>query len=192
MAKKDDIFSVGTEEKEMEVETALAGAKIEKQAEAELQDLGEEVRSLGRSPTKEERQDALAKVEWIINRTAKEMRASEAATEWARFSAKQSLIISFSLDDSIRSSSRRAMESRIAAVAERSAADSPRDHRVNVNFSEEAWGTLDRLAQRSGKSKSDVLREAIALKAWFEQTRDEGGHVLVERPDGRVREVISV
>jgi len=39
---------------------------------------------------------------------------------------------------------------------------------------------------------SDVLREAIARKAWFEQTRAEGGHVLVEQPSDKVREVISV
>jgi hypothetical protein len=63
--------------------------------------------------------------------------------------------------------------------------------RVNVNFSDQAYETLERLAHQTGKSMSDVLRDAIALKAWFEQTRAEGGHVLVERPDGKVREVIS-
>ena len=31
-----------------------------------------------------------------------------------------------------------------------------------------------------------------SLKAWFEETRAEGSHVLVERPDGKIREVISV
>jgi hypothetical protein len=64
--------------------------------------------------------------------------------------------------------------------------------RVNVNFSDQAYQTLERLARSTGKSMSDVLRDAIALKVWFEQTRAEGGHVLVERPDGKIREVISV
>lgn len=63
--------------------------------------------------------------------------------------------------------------------------------RVNVNFSEQAYETLERLARQTG-SMSDVLRDAIALKAWFEQTRAAGGHVLVEWPDGKIREVISV
>jgi Arc/MetJ-type ribon-helix-helix transcriptional regulator len=64
--------------------------------------------------------------------------------------------------------------------------------RVNVNFSEQAYQTLQDLANRSGKSMSDVLREAIALKAWFDKERAEGSRILVERPNGQVREVISV
>ena len=64
--------------------------------------------------------------------------------------------------------------------------------RVNVNFSDQAYKTLERLARDTGKSMSEVLRDSIALKSWFEQTRAAGGHVLVEHPDGKVREVISV
>lgn len=64
--------------------------------------------------------------------------------------------------------------------------------RVNVNFSEQAYQTLEALARLTGRSMSDVLRDAIALKSWFERTRAEGGHILVELPDGKVREVISV
>jgi Arc/MetJ-type ribon-helix-helix transcriptional regulator len=64
--------------------------------------------------------------------------------------------------------------------------------RVNVNFSEQAYQTLQDLASRSGKSMSEVLREAIALKAWFDRERAEGSRILVERPNGQVREVISV
>jgi hypothetical protein len=64
--------------------------------------------------------------------------------------------------------------------------------RVNVNFSEQAYQTLEDLARRSGKSMSEVLREAIALKAWFDKERADGNRVLVERPNGQVREVISV
>jgi len=64
--------------------------------------------------------------------------------------------------------------------------------RINVNFSARAYMTLEQLARQSGKSMSEVLRDAIALKAWFEQTRAEGGHVLVERPDGNIREIVSV
>ena len=62
-------------------------------------------------------------------------------------------------------------------------------HRVSVNFSEGAYKALDELAQRKGKTMSEVLRDAISLEKWFEDTRAEGGRVLVER-DGEAREVI--
>jgi hypothetical protein len=62
-------------------------------------------------------------------------------------------------------------------------------HRVNVNFSEGAYKALDELAQQKGKTMSEVLRDAISLEKWFEDTRAEGGRVLVER-DGEAREVI--
>lgn len=62
-------------------------------------------------------------------------------------------------------------------------------HRINVNFSEEAYDELTDLAQRRGKTVSDLLRDAIALERWFDETNRDGGRVLVER-DGNVREVI--
>ncbi len=61
--------------------------------------------------------------------------------------------------------------------------------RVNVDFPESVYSELEYLASRSGKTKAQVLRDAIALEAWFEKTRQEGGHVLVER-EGNVREVM--
>jgi hypothetical protein len=63
-------------------------------------------------------------------------------------------------------------------------------HRFNVNFSEGAYRDLNTLAQRKGKSMSEVLRDAIALERWFDETRREGNKVLVEQPDGRIREVV--
>ncbi len=62
-------------------------------------------------------------------------------------------------------------------------------HRVNVNFSESAYRTLEDLADRKGKSMSEVLRDAIALEKWFQDTNEGGGKVVVEQ-DGRAREVI--
>lgn len=63
--------------------------------------------------------------------------------------------------------------------------------RVNVNFSPDTYAALESLALKKGKSVSDVLRDAIALERWFEETRGEGGRVLVER-DGQVRELLKV
>lgn len=63
-------------------------------------------------------------------------------------------------------------------------------HRFNVNFSENAYRDLNTLAERKGKSMSEVLRDAVALERWFDETRREGSKVLVEQPDGSIREVI--
>jgi hypothetical protein len=65
-----------------------------------------------------------------------------------------------------------------------------KNHRFNVNFSEGAYRDLNTLAERKGKSMSEVLRDAVALERWFDETRREGNKVLVEQPDGRIREVV--
>lgn len=64
------------------------------------------------------------------------------------------------------------------------------EHRVNVNFSHSAYTTLQDLAQRKGKTMSEVLRDAIALEKWFDETYRQGGHILLEMPGGSRREVI--
>jgi hypothetical protein len=63
-------------------------------------------------------------------------------------------------------------------------------HRVNVNFSEGAWTDLNRLADDRGKTKAEILRDAIALERWFHDERLQGGRILVERASGELREVI--
>jgi hypothetical protein len=63
--------------------------------------------------------------------------------------------------------------------------------RVNVNFPEPIYRTLEELAREKGLPMADVLREAIGLQKWFDDTRKEGARILVER-DGAVREVIKV
>jgi hypothetical protein len=63
-------------------------------------------------------------------------------------------------------------------------------HRFNVNFSDAAYRDLNTLAERKGKTMSEVLRDAIALERWFDETRSVGSKVLVEQPDGRIREVV--
>jgi hypothetical protein len=62
-------------------------------------------------------------------------------------------------------------------------------HRVNVNFSQGAYNDLEQIAHSRGKTKAEVLRDAIALERWFDEARREGNRILIER-DGNVREVI--
>lgn len=66
----------------------------------------------------------------------------------------------------------------------------PKVHRVTVNFSEGAYRTLDELARKQGRTKAEVLRNAIALERWVHEVREDGGRLLVERADGSLREVI--
>lgn len=62
--------------------------------------------------------------------------------------------------------------------------------RFNVNFSEGAYRDLSTLASTKGTTMSEVLRDAIALERWFDETRRAGSKVLVEQPDGSIREVV--
>ncbi len=62
--------------------------------------------------------------------------------------------------------------------------------RVNVNFSPSAYSTLEKLAEEKGKTMSEVLRNAIALEKWVTDVTKEGGHILIEKPDGKVREIL--
>ena len=64
------------------------------------------------------------------------------------------------------------------------------EHYTVVTFSDSAWTTLESLAERKGKTISQVLRDAIALEKWFQDVLDTGGRVLVESSMGVVREVI--
>ena len=65
-------------------------------------------------------------------------------------------------------------------------------HRVNVNFSDDAYQALKEIARRRDKTISEVLRDAIALEQWYEETKQEGGRVIVELQDGREREVVRL
>lgn len=64
-----------------------------------------------------------------------------------------------------------------------------RTHRVNVNFSDAAYSTLETLALDQGKTMSEVLRDAIALEKWFHGVYASGGRVLAEE-NGRTREIL--
>jgi hypothetical protein len=65
-------------------------------------------------------------------------------------------------------------------------------HRVNVNFSDDAYNALREIASSRDKTISEVLRDAIALEQWYEETKREGGRIIVERQDGREREVVRL
>ena len=64
-------------------------------------------------------------------------------------------------------------------------------HRITVNFADSTYEALQELAQKRGKSMAEILRDVIALGKYVEDTRGEGGHILVER-GGTTREVVPL
>jgi uncharacterized protein YegP (UPF0339 family) len=63
--------------------------------------------------------------------------------------------------------------------------------RLNVVFSEPAYEELRELAKRNNKSVSLLVRDAIALQKWFDDTQRAGWRILAEKR-GRVREIVKV
>ena len=50
---------------------------------------------------------------------------------------------------------------------------------------------LEKLAHEKGKSMSDVLRDAIVLENYITEAVREGSKIYIERPDGKIRELIA-
>ncbi len=61
--------------------------------------------------------------------------------------------------------------------------------RVSVDFTSEAFEDLEQLAESKGKTKAELIRDALALEKWFSDVVKDGGSILVERK-GKVREVV--
>ncbi len=61
--------------------------------------------------------------------------------------------------------------------------------RQSVTFTDEAADAVVDLAKKRGTSVSEVVREAVALQVWLEQTKDAGEKVYVGQEPGPKREV---
>ena len=61
--------------------------------------------------------------------------------------------------------------------------------RVNVNFSDSVYRTLEELAERRGKSMAEVLRDSIALEKWVADAQAEGAHIMIQKGD-EIRELL--
>ena len=51
---------------------------------------------------------------------------------------------------------------------------------INVRFEGAALQQLNELADSTGKSFSDVLREAINTSHWLQRQQDEGKRILIQ------------
>ena len=61
--------------------------------------------------------------------------------------------------------------------------------RLSVTFESRATERLTRLAV-GGRSKADVLREALALEEVFQKAHAAGETVLIKGKDGALREIV--
>ena len=61
--------------------------------------------------------------------------------------------------------------------------------RVSVDFTAGAYDDLAELARIRGKTKAAIIRDALSLEKWFQETQQTGGRVLVEH-QGKAREII--
>ena len=61
--------------------------------------------------------------------------------------------------------------------------------RVTASLRERDDANLQEVAERSGLSQNDAIRQALATEVWVQETLDSGGKILVQDNDGVVREV---
>lgn len=62
--------------------------------------------------------------------------------------------------------------------------------KTSVNLPQEDLDALREMAQRRGSTMADVLRRAISIERFLEETRAEGGKVLIETKDKQLRELL--
>jgi hypothetical protein len=60
--------------------------------------------------------------------------------------------------------------------------------RLTITFEKVAAARLERLSQ--GRSKSDVIREALALEEVFQKALGEGGTLIFKDATGKEREIV--
>lgn len=61
--------------------------------------------------------------------------------------------------------------------------------RVTVNLRQSDLEILEELAKKGDLRPNEVFRQAIATEEWIQRKRDEGFKLLVEDPDGNIREI---
>lgn len=61
--------------------------------------------------------------------------------------------------------------------------------RMTITLTKNSAEVLDRLAKQTGKSKNEVVRDALLLENYAQDAWKDRGRIIVER-DGEKREVI--
>lgn len=69
----------------------------------------------------------------------------------------------------------------------------PKDKAVvktSVNLPQADLDALRHIAAKRGSTMAEVLRRAISVERFLDQTREEGGKILVETKDKKLRELL--
>ena len=64
--------------------------------------------------------------------------------------------------------------------------------KLTLTLSEKDYKTIEDLAKQKERGKTDIIREALNLAQWYETERSEGSRIIIERPDGKLRELERV
>jgi hypothetical protein len=62
--------------------------------------------------------------------------------------------------------------------------------KVTVNLTPEDVATLNAIAERRGLTKTEVLRRALAMEKFLEESADSGEKILLQGPDNSVRQLL--
>ncbi len=61
--------------------------------------------------------------------------------------------------------------------------------KFNLVLASSSLNVLDELAQRNGKNRGQVLRDALSLAKYISDTEEQGGTVFIER-EGKTFELV--
>jgi metal-responsive CopG/Arc/MetJ family transcriptional regulator len=62
--------------------------------------------------------------------------------------------------------------------------------RINVTFNEKAYAALSKLEKKSGVSKSELLRNAIALLDYVEERKEQGEKLAIIKGNRVKQEIV--
>jgi hypothetical protein len=62
--------------------------------------------------------------------------------------------------------------------------------RLSVNLSPTVADALRQLTERHGSSITEEVRRALSIWKFIDDQRSEGGEILIERKDGKVRQLV--
>jgi predicted DNA-binding protein len=63
--------------------------------------------------------------------------------------------------------------------------------KTSVNLPQEAVDALKEMADKKGTSQAEILRRAISTEKFLNDTMAQKGKILIQLPDGTMRELVK-
>ena len=64
-------------------------------------------------------------------------------------------------------------------------------HKTTVTLADHSWRVLQDLTTSTGYPMVEIIRQALAMYAWWREMRARGDRFLVQRSSGEVREIVT-